>query len=655
MSKQAALLLAVVTIVLFSTPLMAQRTSEPSPGGIPIKWTAADILVQVRSKYQHYSQIRLRFTIEIENTNQRNGLRSSVSRGYRATLVSDGGDRSRTEVQGVDFDILRVVDGRLSWYYLPDSGVYAKYEADEKGRHHLLKDREARYHDRIKLATEVLSSYATLDPQLRRPGQSIRLVGEEFLEIGSQRRPCFVIEMVQPSATKAPIIGVDRTQRLWIDRESFVVWRQELIDDTKYTSALNGVEVTRINFQEAVWSENPRPDTFYFEAPTGARLVAKLSPAADPEATPVKVGDPAPDFTLSNLDGQSISLKGLRGKVVLVNFWATWCGPCRVEMPHLEKLYQEYHKQGVAFLTISDEQPETVRQFLKARNYSFGSMVDAQSVVSNLYGVRGIPHTFLVDRSGRVVAGLPGSQKEADLREAIIKGLNAPPAPVRQVFARIAPESRCAPALLSPAAGGLAEVMRSGEDAWWLFRWRGCPDISRFHLQILEPKAPLPLFDYQGLTTLFYRFPLQEKAGKAGSLKGWRWRLRGQSRGEWGEWVEGSFDVEQLRARAEVESTVPIQVSPGHRQVLDYRPRQVEIVWKPVPGAAFYRVEIDLYTNGAWHSQTLGKRSSVIEEAETRARMHLGSAQLARWRVWSVDRQSKEGPKSDWWECTFLR
>lgn len=631
MSMQMVLLLAVVATIKCASPVMAQRVANLPPGGIPIKWTAEDILTQTRSVYLGNSLIRLGFTMEVENRIERNELRSSVVDSYRVSLISDRKDRSRVEVRGVDFDILRVVDGRLSWYYLPDTGVYAKYEADERGQHRSLGGEDSRYQRRVNMAAEVLTNYTMLYPKAPRPGHSIILAGEEYLEIGSKRHHCFVIEMGQTAPDRVPTNGGERIQRLWIDRETFVVWREELISGSRKTDGQKVVEVKRINFHEVVWNEKPGPETFYFEAPAAVRLVSRLSVAARPEVTLVKVGDEAPDFTLPNLDGQVTSLSGLRGKVVLVNFWATWCGPCRIEMPHLEKLYQEYHKQGVVFLTISDEDPETIRQFLKTQKYSFGSMVDAKSIVSSLYGVRGIPHTFLIDRLGRVTAGLPGSQKETDLREAIIKGLNAQSVAAGDTVIPIRRMTQCLPKLLSPTAGGVVDVMLAGQNAWWLFRWQGCLDISRFHFQIFEPKGGQPLFDYEGLTTLSYRFPLQDKIGKGTSLKGWRWRVRGQSRGVWGEWVESGFEVRSLQAVEEKTPAPPVQVLPGHRQVLDYRPRQVEIVREPIPGAAFYRVEIDLYSNGTWNSQTPGRSLSVIQESATSTKIGLGAAQLAPW------------------------
>ncbi len=121
----------------------------------------------------------------------------------------------------------------------------------------------------------------------------------------------------------------------------------------------------------------------------------------------------APDFTLKNLEGQEISLKQLRGKVILLNFWATWCGPCRVEKPTLEKLYHEFKDKGLVILAISLDQGDslqTVRSYYKQYGYSYGALLDPEQEVAQMYAVRGIPATYLIDREGYIVGGVIGAK-----------------------------------------------------------------------------------------------------------------------------------------------------------------------------------------------------------------------------------------------------
>jgi len=110
------------------------------------------------------------------------------------------------------------------------------------------------------------------------------------------------------------------------------------------------------------------------------------------------------DFALADLDGRGWSLKGLRGKVVLVNFWATWCPPCRKEIPDLDALYKQFKAGGLVVLGISDEPATKVQPFVRQEKVSYPVLLDSGRKVNDLYSVSGIPMSFVYDRSGKLVA-----------------------------------------------------------------------------------------------------------------------------------------------------------------------------------------------------------------------------------------------------------
>ncbi len=110
------------------------------------------------------------------------------------------------------------------------------------------------------------------------------------------------------------------------------------------------------------------------------------------------------DFTLSDLDGKSWTLKSLHGKVVLVNFWATWCPPCRKEMPDLEGLYGQFRKKGLVILAISDEDAGKVKPFIANMGISYTVLLDPGRKVNGEFDIRGIPKTFIYNRKGKLVA-----------------------------------------------------------------------------------------------------------------------------------------------------------------------------------------------------------------------------------------------------------
>ncbi len=110
------------------------------------------------------------------------------------------------------------------------------------------------------------------------------------------------------------------------------------------------------------------------------------------------------DFTLTELNGKTWALKELRGKVVLVNFWATWCPPCRKEMPDLETLYREFKDQNFVILAISDEDAGKVKPFVAKQKVTYPILLDPGRKVHELFEVVGIPKTFIYDRDGKLVA-----------------------------------------------------------------------------------------------------------------------------------------------------------------------------------------------------------------------------------------------------------
>lgn len=137
----------------------------------------------------------------------------------------------------------------------------------------------------------------------------------------------------------------------------------------------------------------------------------------------VKVGEEAPNFQLRDLDGNMVSLSQLRGKVVLLNFWATWCGPCRIEMPAMERLYRSYSRKDFEILAVStDPQGAAVtRPFQQEMGFTFPILHDAEYRIGLMYGARSLPMTFMVDRQGIVRQKVPGARDWGgpDARELI--------------------------------------------------------------------------------------------------------------------------------------------------------------------------------------------------------------------------------------------
>ena len=112
---------------------------------------------------------------------------------------------------------------------------------------------------------------------------------------------------------------------------------------------------------------------------------------------------PAPDFTLKSSEGRNLRLAEQRGSVVMVNFWATWCGPCKQEMPHLNRLYGKYRSSGFTLLGVNvDEDPKLAMGLAQRLGLQFPVLFDADKTVSKLYDLNSMPATVLIDRDGKV-------------------------------------------------------------------------------------------------------------------------------------------------------------------------------------------------------------------------------------------------------------
>ena len=126
------------------------------------------------------------------------------------------------------------------------------------------------------------------------------------------------------------------------------------------------------------------------------------APSATVETAP-RVGRLAPDFELADIDGQSVSLESLRGQYVMLNFWATWCGPCRAEMPFMQEIYEnsEWSEAGVIIVAVNvGESATQARAFMDDFGFGFRVLLDSATKTAAEYNIRGIPTTFFIDRDG---------------------------------------------------------------------------------------------------------------------------------------------------------------------------------------------------------------------------------------------------------------
>jgi cytochrome c biogenesis protein CcmG, thiol:disulfide interchange protein DsbE len=132
----------------------------------------------------------------------------------------------------------------------------------------------------------------------------------------------------------------------------------------------------------------------------------------------------APTFSLQTFDGKSVTLTELRGQVVVINFWASWCAPCQIEAPELQAVWEQYKDKDVVFLGIAYTDTEReARKFLEKHGITYINGLDFKTAISEEYAIQGVPETFIVDRQGNISTFVPAPLTQSQLSQLIDKAL----------------------------------------------------------------------------------------------------------------------------------------------------------------------------------------------------------------------------------------
>ena len=196
-------------------------------------------------------------------------------------------------------------------------------------------------------------------------------------------------------------------------------------------AALYTVDYTTVKPDAPIAAEQ-----FAWATPAGARDLAKMASRRGPAGAgggaggeqSALVGNEAPDFTLDGMDGKPVTMSDLRGSVVVLDFWATWCGPCVMAMPHLDKIHKEMEKEGLKVFAVNlREGPEKVKNFMETKGLSIPVLYDTEGEVAKQYGVQGIPTQVIVGKDGTVKKVVVGYDPNGDaaLRDLLKEEMRA--------------------------------------------------------------------------------------------------------------------------------------------------------------------------------------------------------------------------------------
>lgn len=139
-------------------------------------------------------------------------------------------------------------------------------------------------------------------------------------------------------------------------------------------------------------------------------------------------GKPAPDFTLTSLDGKTVQLSALKGKAVVLNFWATWCAPCKIEVPWLVDLQKQYGPEGLEIIGIAMDEgsKEEVAEFTKEMNINYTVAIGDEKIAEAYGNILGLPTTFYIGRDGNMISKVPGLVSHKEIEDNIKQALNQP-------------------------------------------------------------------------------------------------------------------------------------------------------------------------------------------------------------------------------------
>jgi thiol-disulfide isomerase/thioredoxin/outer membrane lipoprotein-sorting protein len=322
--------------------------------------------------------------------------------------------KTRNEIKTSGITMLDVSDGETTWVYSSAAKQYTKIHAAQA---------PAAFAAAMGLKLPDLSSI--------RP--SYRTTGEQTIEIDGQKHECWMVEMqigeiplpfpqAGPAGqnVKAPkMTGAVMTS--WIDKKLGI----ELQTTLALKMEINGTEM---QMHQTMLKKNIKIDQpvdealFTFTPPPGVKEVHELNLFGAVAPHPDLAGKPAPAFEVKSIGGESYSLSALKGKPVLLDFWATWCAPCRKSMPALEKISADSKNTGLVILGVNiGEDQKIVEEFLKKTPFGYPAVMSGESGILESYQVTAYPTFILIGRDGKIAGSQIGFGGEDQLRQLIGK------------------------------------------------------------------------------------------------------------------------------------------------------------------------------------------------------------------------------------------
>jgi thiol-disulfide isomerase/thioredoxin len=400
--KTIKAILAIFIVSCFAQILPASATIDD-----PLS-----LLKQATQRYAKAKAYRLEAITETSST-------AELSREWQKSFTvaaEEPGNRFRYEVRSADADSIRISDGKTEWIYHVAEKVYTQHPASADGptisQNVMFADMEESHV--MKLRKELAKEADVF--------QSAQSLPDETLTFNGLKVPCSVIKVGTHDLKSSTEAGRVYEKTFWIDKSTGAfrkivthnhgpkMMAPSFTEDTDTTELFPLVELdTKI------------PDgVFIFAPPETAKLVEKFK---DPFAGEDLTGQPAPEFTFKSEDNKETSLASLRGKPVILEFWATWCLPCVASMPEMAELYQQTKDRGMVLISVDeDEDAKAAADFLVKKKSAWPNFHDSGDI-KKAFSQTALPYTLLIDAQGKIVFSRIGQSNDslAELRAAIAK------------------------------------------------------------------------------------------------------------------------------------------------------------------------------------------------------------------------------------------